>query len=117
MALRIKGNTSPPTEDLPVEEAEPELPEQAEAASEPAMMPMAGGGTVDPAVARYLGPESRCAGCIHFMDPGSCEIVAGPIDPQGVCVLWTPDQMLEEASLTEPDEAVDGISNLPADNA
>lgn len=46
------------------------------------------GGFIDPESARYFGPESRCAGCIHFMGPNACEIVSGPIDPQGVCMLF-----------------------------
>lgn len=34
----------------------------------------------------------RCALCAHFVQPGSCQIVAGPISPQGYCRLFTPGQ-------------------------
>lgn len=43
------------------------------------------------AISGYLGPESgpfQCGNCIHFEDPGSCGLVAGPIDPQGCCNLF-----------------------------
>ena len=49
------------------------------------------GGLVDPMAARYFDSTMMCSGCIHFMEPGSCEIVAGPIDPGGICSLFTPD--------------------------
>jgi hypothetical protein len=103
MALKI-GGMAPPVEEMPTEMPVEEMPIE-----EP--MPDMAGGLVSPEAARYFGPESRCAGCIHFMDPGTCEIVAGPIDPQGVCVLFEPDQeMLDEPMLptdgaTEPEIA------------
>lgn len=64
-----------------------------------------GGGQVDPEVARYLEPNYRCNNCVHFMEPGSCEIVAGPIDPEAVCSLYSPDTELMEA----PDESQDEL--------
>lgn len=27
----------------------------------------------------------RCAGCVHFRPPGSCEVVTGHISPRGWC--------------------------------
>ena len=60
-----------------------------------------GGGQVDPEVARYMEPNYRCNNCVHFMEPGSCEIVAGPIDPEAVCSLHTPDA---EAMAPEAEE-------------
>ncbi len=59
-------------------------------------------GRVSPDVARYFGPEAICSGCVHFIEPGSCEIVAGPIDPGGRCSLWTSDDAEEKAE--SPDE-------------
>ncbi len=32
----------------------------------------------------------RCAICEHFVTPGACRIVQGPISPQGYCRLFTP---------------------------
>lgn len=108
MALRIGGPVEEPIEEtatpeleLPAEEAMPMIPE------------MGGGGMVTPEAARYFGPESRCEGCVHFMAGelgGSCEIVSGPIDPMGVCSLFTPDSMemmpdetLQTGSPVEPE--------------
>src|SRR5688572_22303542 len=96
MALRIgpTGGGTPP-EELPAEEMQA-LPE--EMPVEP-MAPEMSSGTIDPMVARYLGPESRCGGCVHFlegMEGGTCELVSVPIDPMGVCMLFvgdTPDEL------------------------
>ena len=61
----------------------------------PESQPASGSGKVSQEVARYLGPEYRCAGCIHFWDAtagqGECEIVEGPIMADGVCSLFEPD--------------------------
>jgi hypothetical protein len=108
MALRI-GSAKPPTEEMP--EMMAEMPP-----TEPEVMPEAldemadasTGGMVDPMAARYLGPESRCMGCIHFMEPNACEIVAGPIDPQGICMLFSADAP-EQDLLDEP-------TQLPTDS-
>ena len=45
-----------------------------------------------PSVAYQDQPDGskRCALCAHFVRPGSCQIVAGPISPQGYCRLFTP---------------------------
>jgi len=32
----------------------------------------------------------RCDGCAHFVDGGSCRLVAGAIAAAGWCQLWTP---------------------------
>lgn len=110
MALRIKGNT--PAE--PAEESQPKvapaeeptalpeeaaIPEVSPGMSDPGMLPMAGGGQVSPEVARYFGPEGICANCRHYTEPGACEIVSGPIDPDGRCNLFDPDQMDEAAPM------------------
>jgi len=103
MALRIKGNDVPPAppveepieDEQPVEEqAEPTLPQSG-------MLPIASGGTVDPAVARYLGPDAICQNCIHFLEPNTCEIVAGQIEPQGRCSLFEADAMEDGMPETE----------------
>lgn len=43
-----------------------------------------------PSVAYQDQPDGnrRCALCAHFVAPGSCRIVAGPISPQGWCRLF-----------------------------
>ena len=87
-----------PSEPTDVPAGETPLPE------DPAEQQPGGGGNVDPAVARYLGPESRCQGCVHFSEPGSCEIVAGAIDPQGVCSLFTPDEDAQSEEVHAPAE-------------
>ena len=104
MALRI-GPSAPP---------EALIEDAIEEPAEETMLPMASSmdmqmsGQVDPMVARYLGPESRCAGCIHFMGGnegmGTCEIVAGPIAPDGVCSLYTPDTEQDAQEMEPMDE-------------
>lgn len=44
---------------------------------------------VSPDVARYLGPDQRCKSCSFWMDQGECQMVSGPIDPEGSCSLYT----------------------------
>jgi hypothetical protein len=47
---------------------------------------------VDPGIAGYMGPEEgpfECQHCKFFVDPGSCKLVSGPIDPEGCCNLFT----------------------------
>ena len=101
MALRI-GNPNTPSP-MPQEED----------VSEPAVMPMeermqpSGGGLVSPETARYFGPEAVCENCIHFVEPGSCEVVAGPIDPGGRCCNYEAD------TDTETDEAADTLEAMP----
>lgn len=110
MALRIGGGMPPQEEAI----SEPAVMPEEMAAPPEAMAPPTeapaeeGGGFIDPESARYFGPESRCQSCIHFMAPGSCEIVSGPIDPQGVCMLFlaggAPDQ-----GAGMPPEAMEGM--------
>ena len=107
MALRIMGNTPPPREEEPMPEEMPEqmLPEQMEAASEPAMPEEdpTDLGRVPPAIAVYRTPDLGpfiCANCAYFREDGSCILVAGTIEPEGVCNLFT---KLDEEP--EPEEA------------
>ena len=32
--------------------------------------------------------EQKCSGCMHFAAPDACKVVAGPISPEGWCVMW-----------------------------
>ena len=34
--------------------------------------------------------EKRCDRCTHFQAPSACNVVDGPIDPQGSCKLFVP---------------------------
>jgi hypothetical protein len=50
-------------------------------------------GQTDKQTAGYMGPESgpfQCGNCTHFsgQEQGSCDIVAGSIDPEGCCNLF-----------------------------
>ena len=81
-----------PTDPMPDEAMSEELPLEEEM---PLEEPMQMGGMVSPESARYFGPEGRCMNCIHFSEPGSCEIVSGQIDPEGICSLFTQDSMDE----------------------
>src|SRR3990167_329368 len=71
----------------------------------PPMLPEMGEGIVDQSVARYLGPESRCQGCLYFVEGGSCRVVSGEIDPQGVCSLFTAGAGEDMLMGSEEDEA------------
>jgi hypothetical protein len=110
-----------PGGELPMMPEEPAAPDLSAAVAEPMMESGAEGmgGMVDPTVARYLGPNDRCGACVHFMEgarsssdlnstasnTGTCEIVAGPIDPMGVCSLFTPDiESVEEPVENVPTE-------------
>jgi hypothetical protein len=33
--------------------------------------------------------EKRCELCIHFLKPGGCKLVTGPISPKGWCRLFS----------------------------
>lgn len=50
---------------------------------------------LDPEVVVYMdasmGPF-QCSNCTHFEEPSSCGIVGGPIDPGGLCHVFTPKQ-------------------------
>lgn len=106
MALRIGGGLEQseamsdpammmPEEEMPIEEPMVE-PQQ----------DMMSAGMVSPEAARYMRGDARCMNCVHFMEPGNCEIVSGKIEPDGVCMLFTGD--VEEASeeMMESEEAV-----------
>ena len=105
MALRIGGaKKEMPVEEpmaeeqVPVEEPMPEedlmaeLPETLEEEQAPEEPPMPeAGGQVDPLTAGYLGPEEGpfvCGNCVFYGDQ-TCSLVAGPIDPEGCCNLFT----------------------------
>lgn len=108
MAMRI-GNppTTPPAVPQPAAPAQ-ESPEMMDALASFAGEDTATGetGLVDPEVARYTGPEAVCSSCIHFLEPGTCEVVSGPIDPGGRCSLHTADTGGEtkELPMEEPIE-------------
>ena len=94
------------------------MPKQEEAVSKPGMLklPKYDIEKVDPEVSRYKGPEEgpfQCQHCEFFEGENSCHLVSGPIDPEGVCNLFTtkggdnPDEEAIEApeATEEPTEA------------
>lgn len=89
----------------------PSMPEQIEAVTQPTLLtnlnPAPATDLVSPETARYLGPEAVCATCVHFIDPSSCEVVSGDIDPQGRCCLYEAD------ADTDTDEAADALEAMP----
>ena len=106
--LQIYGNIFNPLEPTqqvgpaPTDIDEP-LPDEAPPEEEaPVEEPTQDGAMVSPEAARYFGPESRCMNCVHFSEPGSCEIVSGQIDPEGVCSLLTQDSEGEDQMAPEP---------------
>jgi hypothetical protein len=108
MALRIGG---PPMAPMAPTAPDAPVPDQIQA-GQPAVEPDADdmtdaptGAMVSPEVARYTGPEARCQSCAHFMSPGSCEVVTGPIDPQGICCIYTPDHEDESTPDSEAPES------------
>lgn len=106
MALRIGGGQKPP---IPQDEnmnlhasdegdaaaAEMQEPAAEEASETPEEESAEGqGGSLDQSVAGYKGPEQgpfKCANCIHYgvSGPGTCEIVSGQIDEEGLCNVFT----------------------------
>ena len=86
--IRIKPMTEA-TDVEPIEEPMMPMMEEAIPAEEPVMSRE---GYVDQMAARYFGPEAMCQGCIHFLEPDACDVVAGPIDPEGICSLFTADE-------------------------
>lgn len=113
MALRIAGKkqiapapdpeelTEAPSQDNPMEE-QAEMPDMQEEDLSDAQEPdtdvddqSEGDGSLSPFTAGYMGPEEgpfMCKNCVYFAQkaPNTCHIVAGPIDPEGCCNLYTP---------------------------
>ena len=127
--LRIKGNAPP---QLPPEEEMPPLPEEAPLPEEEAPLPEEAPPPinmtlkkVDPAIALYKGSELGpflCANCDYFNEEdSSCDLVDGPIDPEGVCNLFTPLAKAEEVAPVEeeapveeplPEEPIEGSEEM-----
>lgn len=119
MALRIG---TPKAAAPPVEEEQPEAEAPVEEAPMMDMMMDEGMpemksdmAKASQEAARYLMPEYRCGSCVHFLDAGSdvgeCEIVAGPIHPEGSCCLYEPDAEM----LAPEDPAMLAETEVPAE--
>jgi hypothetical protein len=131
MALRLAGGMPPMPpmeEEIPMEEpmdmGVPAMDFMAQnTAPAPAAMP--GGGMISPDVVKYMSSDMRCMNCVHYMEAGqtgSCEIVSGPIDPQGVCLIFSADtepQLTEEPvpGPMEGDIPMDVTDNTGAEGA
>lgn len=104
MALRVMGPQIPeelaplPEESMPLPEDAGMLMEE-DAELPPSAMEQ---GKVTPIVANYKGPELgpfACAHCGFFQGDGTCALVAGPIEPEGLCNLFTQAVESEEAAM------------------
>lgn len=110
--LRVKGPSGPPP---PPEAMPPEAmpPEQAPPEAMPPEMPQQPMTfkKVDPSIAVYRQPDDgpfKCANCDHYEEEGSCTIVDGPIDPEGICSIFTPmsqDESGPGEGETSPEQA------------
>lgn len=104
--LRISGGqppVAPPIEESPT----PETPVAPEAPQIEPTGKKFSADKVEPAVARYMTSDMGpfiCANCEHFTGAGDCAVVSGPIDPEGVCILFTPgpEDVSGEATDVEP---------------
>lgn len=105
MALRIAGpqQAAPeelgedPTQDTPAEEQAEETPEMQEEDVEQLDESTDSDGNLSPVTAGYMGPEDgpfMCKNCIYFAHkaPNTCHIVAGHIEAEGCCNLYTPKE-------------------------
>lgn len=54
-------------------------------------------------------PTRRCEVCQNFQPPSSCGQVAGPIDPRGTCMLFTPEDESPGEQTGEPGEEAQPI--------
>lgn len=140
MALRVAGKKpafleeeaaeAPMPEEMPVEEEMPEEELPAEEMPQEDMGDEMGTeapeeGVVDPVVAGYKGPEMgpfMCGNCQFFNPDGSntCSLVAGPVEPEGVCNLFTAhpvqeEEMPEEGMPEEEMPAEEMPEELPAE--
>lgn len=113
MALRIGGPTKSPAlpPELPTEEA-PLPPEEAPPQFNMSIK------KVDPAMVWYKTSDQGpfiCSNCDYFEDEdGSCTLVDGPIDPEGVCNLYTPVAGGAEVPQEPPmDELTEPAEPLP----
>lgn len=126
MALRVGGGqpAAPPMEEelpeeeMPMEEPMPE--EEMQVEEEASMEEPVSTGTVDPMIAGYKGPEAgpfMCGTCAHYTGQGTCAIVAGPIDEQGICNIFTPMATEEEEMPMEemPAEEEAPVEEPPAE--
>lgn len=50
----------------------------------------------------FAGQGLQCANCVFFRGGGSCEIVAGPIEPGALCKLWViPESLIVQSMVYE----------------
>lgn len=110
MALRIGGKKmEEPIEEVPMEESAPdmmsELPPDLGLEEEPAAPEGDGAGSVNPLQVHYKTGQERlqeaCEQCMYYIPEGACQIVAGEIDPSGVCNVFSPMAAPEEEMPTE----------------
>lgn len=83
------------------------------------MEPAPTGAKVMPAIAVYMTPDLgpfMCGNCLHYDGQGGCAIVDGPIDPEGMCHIFTPggESAPDEEAPAEPMPEEPPMEALPA---
>lgn len=59
----------------------------------------------------FAGQGLQCANCVFFRGGGSCEIVAGPIEPGALCKLWViPESLIVQSMVYEIAQADGSVS-------
>ena len=114
MYFKMAPKDGPPTKPIPEMPMSPEsMMGQEEATDNPAVaaegspqdeMGQESPGSIDPSIAGYMGAEYgpfECQRCVHWLAPNACQVVAGNIDPQGCCNVFTPGQEQESAESPE----------------
>jgi hypothetical protein len=132
MALRIGGGAKQIPQDMNLqaqdegdaaaqEMAEPQAEEQSEAPdAEASEQPAQGGGVLDPQTAGYKTPDQGpfiCRNCVHYGvgGDGTCEIVSGPIDEEGVCNVFTSGKQQQPGQEASPDSPL--LDEQPMDQS
>lgn len=56
-----------------------------------------------------------CSSCAYYEGPRACEIVAGDIDPNGICKKWViPGALVNPDAMVAPDDGVDQMDAVDA---
>lgn len=114
--IRMKGappQAQTPPDTIPVDQSQ-ETPDEVVDEPKPDDSNQGGGGQADQSTVGYKGPEQgpfKCSNCVFYSDPGTCSVVSGDIDPDGVCNIFTSqgNQPQDESQTQIPPEALAGL--------